>query len=354
MSVRVRGLTKRFGRSGEAAAAQEVAFEAPRGSITALLGPSGSGKTTVLRLIAGLEVPDGGRVEIDGVDVTRVPVQRRGVGFVFQGYALFEHLSVRRNIAFGLELLEVPRAQREARVEELISLVQLTGLADRLPSQLSGGQRQRVAFARALATRPSLLLLDEPFGALDTQVRLELRQWLRALHQKTHVTTVLVTHDQDEALELAEQVVVMNHGRVEQVGSAHDVYDHPRSAFVAAFIGSANVLRGHVREGALELGAVRLRAPEGAPDGAPAQAFVRPHDVKLRRADVTQTSRVPASVTEITRIGGFARVELRLPASESFFVRLSKPELDALALVPGDPVFVDVGSARIFVEDYVI
>ncbi len=353
MTVVVQSLSKRFTRAG-AAAAEGVNFTAQEGGITALLGPSGSGKTTVLRLIAGLETPDGGRVEIAGKDVTKVPVQRRGVGFVFQGYALFDHLTVRRNIAFGLELQKVPRKERDARVDELLSLVQLEGFSDRLSSQLSGGQRQRVAFARALATRPAVLLLDEPFGALDTQVRMELRQWLRVLHQQTHVTTLLVTHDQDEALEVAEQVVVMNRGKVEQVGTPHDVYDHPASPFVASFIGSANVLRGHVSSGQLAVGALKLNAPAGAREGAAIQAFVRPHDVRLRRADSEPGPRVLAHVTELTRIGGYFRVELRLPSSESFVVQLPKAELEALRIGAGDQVVLDVGTAKIFVEDYAI
>ncbi len=356
MSVVVNALSKRFTRAGEAAA-EAVGFHAREGSITALLGPSGSGKTTVLRMIAGLETPDGGKVEIAGRDVTAIPVQRRGVGFVFQGYALFDHLSVRRNIGFGLELQKTPRKEREARIDELLALIQLEGYSDRLPGQLSGGQRQRVALARALATKPAVLLLDEPFGALDTQVRAELRHWLRTLHQQTHVTTLLVTHDQDEALELAEQVVVMNRGRVEQVGSAHEVYDHPATPFVASFFGSANVLRGRVASGQLDVGALTLRAPAGAPEGAEIQAFVRPHDVRLRRADapgVPAQERVLAQIVELTRIGGYFRAELRLPSGESFVVQLPKAEIDALRVGPGDQVVLDVGTAKIFVEDYAI
>ncbi|MGQ0507808.1 MAG: sulfate/molybdate ABC transporter ATP-binding protein [Myxococcaceae bacterium] len=351
MSVVVDGLSKRFSPHTNGAAAQAVGFTAPTGAITALLGPSGCGKTTVLRLIAGLERPDAGRVVIAGEEVTRVPVQKRGVGFVFQGYALFEHLSVRQNVGFGLELRKHARAEKDERVNELLALVQLDSLAERLPSQLSGGQRQRVALARALATRPRVLLLDEPFGALDTQVRVELRLWLRRLHQQTHVTTLLVTHDQDEALELADQVVVMNHGKVEQTGSTHHVYDHPASPFVAAFLGSTNILQGHVQDGELTVGTVRLRAPAGAPEGAAVKAFVRPHDVQLRRVETNPSARTLARVMEMTRIGGYVRIELRLENENDFVAHLSKPALDALHLSVGDQVALDLSTARLFSAD---
>jgi sulfate transport system ATP-binding protein len=352
MSVTVKGLKKRFA-VGELPAVKEVSFDAPAGSITSLLGPSGSGKTTVLRMIAGLEAPDGGSVAIAGQDCTQLPVQKRGVGFVFQGYALFEHLDVRANIGFGLRLQKVPKAQLEARVDELLALVQLESLGKRLPAQLSGGQRQRVAFARALAPKPRVLLLDEPFGALDTRVRFELRNWLAELNQKTQVTTVLVTHDQDEALELSQQVIVMNEGRVEQVGAPNQVYDNPASPFVASFIGNANILRGKIRGGQAAMGSMSVTAPDGALDGAEVNAFVRPHDVKLSRpTDEAEVSL--ARIEAILRIGANVRVSLRLPSDERMTVHLHQNELASLGLGEGDRVLVDIGSAKVFMGDYSI
>ena len=235
MSILARNLTKRFG-SFEAVA--DVSFEVPHGQFVAMLGPSGSGKSTILRIIAGLETADVGEVSLTGENATHVPVQARGVGFVFQHYALFRHMSVRQNVAFGLEVRKVPRREIQSRVDELLALVQLTGYQDRYPSQLSGGQRQRVALARALAPRPKVLLLDEPFGALDARVRQELRAWLRRLHDEVHVTSLFVTHDQVEAFEVADQVIVLNRGRVEQMGTPREICDRPSSAFVESFLGS--------------------------------------------------------------------------------------------------------------------
>src|SRR5215204_6269401 len=234
MSILVQNATRRF---GDFTALDEVSVEIPSGSLTALLGPSGSGKSTLLRVIAGLERPDAGTVEIDGRDATTLAPQRRGVGFVFQHYAAFKHMTVRENVAFGLKVARRPRAEIRARVDELLELVQLPGLADRYPAQLSGGQRQRMALARALAVEPQVLLLDEPFGALDARVRKELRAWLRRLHDEVHVTTVFVTHDQEEAMEVADRIVVMNAGRVEQVGKPLDLYEEPANEFVMSFIG---------------------------------------------------------------------------------------------------------------------
>ncbi len=353
MSVTVVRVSKRF-VVRDAPAVKEVSFVAPDGGITTLLGPSGSGKTTVLRMIAGLEEPDSGTVMLGETDCTRVPVQKRGVGFVFQGYALFDHLSARGNIAFGLKLQKLKSAEIAARVDELLGLVQLGDLGDRFPGQLSGGQRQRVAFARALATRPKVLLLDEPFGALDTRVRVELREWLRELHRKTHVTTLLVTHDQDEALELSDQVVVMNEGKVEQVGAPHDVYDRPASAFVASFIGSANVLRGQVKSGRASVGTHSFVAPAGALEGSTVNAFVRPHEVKLRKEVGAGPEVSVGTIESLVRIGGYVRVSLRLATAESMSVQMPKSELDALGVKEGDRVMVDIGGAKIFMEDYSI
>src|SRR5918992_1174173 len=241
MSILVRNATRRF---GDFTALDDVSVEIPSGSLTALLGPSGSGKSTLLRVIAGLERPDAGSVEIDGRDATALPPQRRGVGFVFQHYAAFKHMTVRENVAFGLKVARRPKAEIKARVDELLELVQLPGLADRYPAQLSGGQRQRMALARSLATQPSVLLLDEPFGALDARVRKELRAWLRHLHDEVHVTTVFVTHDQEEAMEVADRIVVMNHGRIEQVGGPRDLYEHPANAFVMGFFSAVALVGG--------------------------------------------------------------------------------------------------------------
>lgn len=354
MSVTVKGLKKRFA-TGDLPAVEDVSFVAPGGAITSLLGPSGSGKTTVLRMIAGLEEPDGGSVEIEGKECTLTPVQKRGVGFVFQGYALFEHLDVRGNIGFGLRLQKVAQGELDARVDELLTLVQLENLGRRLPNQLSGGQRQRVAFARALATRPRVLLLDEPFGALDTRVRFELRDWLGELNQKTHVTTLLVTHDQDEALELSRQVIVMHDGRVEQAGSPNHVYDQPASAFVASFIGNANVLRGQVRGGRAAMGELSVSAPVGALDGEAVNAFVRPHEVKLSKPTAAAASGLSmARIEGVLRVGANVRVNLRLPSDERMTVHLRQTELEALGLGEGDRVLVDIGNAKVFMGDYSI
>src|SRR5215213_9654176 len=251
MAITVRGVTKRF---GDFVALDEVSLAIPSGSLTALLGPSGSGKSTLLRVIAGLELPDSGTVELDGVDVTRQAARKRGVGFVFQHYAAFKHMTVRDNVAFGLKVRKRPKAEIRDRVDELLALVQLQGFGDRYPAQLSGGQRQRMALARALAPQPRVLLLDEPFGALDARVRKGLRAWLRRLHDEIPVTTVLVTHDQEEAMEVADRIALMNEGRIEQTGRPRDLYEHPASEFVMTFIGPVNRLdESYVRPHDLEL-----------------------------------------------------------------------------------------------------
>lgn len=299
MSILVSNLSKRF---GSFQAVNDVSFEVPSGNLVALLGPSGSGKSTILRIIAGLERPDEGRVSLTGEDATSVPVQSRGVGFVFQHYALFRHMTVWQNIAFGLEVRKRPREEVRARVDRLLRLIQLHGYADRLPSQLSGGQRQRVALARALAPEPKVLLLDEPFGALDANVRAELRAWLRRLHDEVHVTSLFVTHDQQEAFEVSDQIVVLDKGRVEQVGPPQTLYDRPSSPFVAQFLGQINALalqeaQGQPREGALQ-----------TTDGI---VYVRPHNFDVH----PQPNGWPcwsARVDRTTPLGGVVRVDLKL------------------------------------------
>jgi sulfate transport system ATP-binding protein len=330
MSLAVENLTKRFAAGGTPAVA-DVSFTAPSGGITALLGPSGSGKSTILRMIAGLEQPDRGRVLFDERDCTQVPAQERGVGFVFQSYALFKHMNVRRNVAFGMNVRKRPPSEVRRKVGDLLALVQLDGLGERYPSQLSGGQRQRVAFARALAIEPRLLLLDEPFGALDAQVRVELREWLRRFHDEHDITTLLVTHDQEEAMEVSDHVVVMNEGRVAQTGSTDDVYDRPASPFVASFVGGANV----VRVGEKDL-------------------YVRPHDVTLTKGDGDPSAVSAGRVERIARLGAKVKISVKLSDGAPMTVEMTKLELDALAIGEGDLVMASLRDAKIFVGDYSI
>jgi sulfate transport system ATP-binding protein len=358
MSVTVRNLTKSFSAGGTPAVA-DVSFTAPDGGITTLLGPSGSGKSTVLRVVAGLEQPDSGSVAFDNQDFTNVPAQRRGVGFVFQSYALFKHMSVRKNIAFGLRVRKVPAHEARRTVDELLSLVQLEGLGERFPSQLSGGQRQRVAFARALAISPKVLLLDEPFGALDAQVRVELRDWLRRFHEERHVTTLLVTHDQEEAMEVSDHIVVMHEGRVAQTGMPQEVYDRPATPFVAAFVGGANVLRGQMSGGRASLGslgAVAVPVPDGtqAPDGTAVHAFVRPHDVTLTKAADGAPEISVARVERMAWLGGYVKVSLKLADGAPMTVEMPKNEIEALGIAEGDLVMANLREAKVFVEDYSI
>ncbi|HEX2576110.1 MAG TPA: TOBE-like domain-containing protein [Aquihabitans sp.] len=285
MSIEIRDVNKRF---GDFVALGDVSLTIPSGRLTALLGPSGGGKSTLLRIIAGLEEADSGSIVIEGRDATHLPAQKRDVGFVFQHYAAFKHLTVARNVAFGLEVRKRPKAEVQAKVAELLALVHLDQFADRLPSQLSGGQRQRMALARALAIEPTVLLLDEPFGALDAKVRKELRDWLRRLHDEVHVTTVFVTHDQEEALEVADEIVVINDGRIEQVGTPDQLYDEPANDFVMGFLGPVTRLDGQL---------------------------VRPHDLVLDTTDPLDGSRT-AAVHRLVRVGFEVRVELRVDGQE--------------------------------------
>jgi sulfate/thiosulfate transport system ATP-binding protein len=308
MSITTRGVSRHF---GDFTALDRVSVEIPSGSLTALLGPSGSGKSTLLRVIAGLERPDAGTVEIDGRDATSTPTQRRGVGFVFQHYAAFKHMTVRENVAFGLKVARRPKAEVRRRVDELLELVQLPGLADRYPAQLSGGQRQRMALARALAVEPSVLLLDEPFGALDARVRKELRAWLRRLHDEVHVTTVFVTHDQEEAMEVADRIVVMHHGRVEQVGGPRELYEHPANAFVMGFVGPVTRL---------------------------GELLLRPHDVQVRREPNGTTSE--AMVERLVHLGFEVRAHLLLGDGQRLQAQLSREDAEELELAQGEIVYV--------------
>ncbi|BBF94020.1 sulfate/molybdate ABC transporter ATP-binding protein [Blastochloris tepida] len=343
MEIRAEGITKRF---GEATVLADVDVHVHAGELVALLGPSGSGKTTLLRIFAGLEQPSAGRILLGGEDATQVPVQARGVGFMFQHYALFRHLTVAENIAYGLRVR--PRASRpsnaaiRARVTELLDLVQLPGLERRYPAQLSGGQRQRVALARALAVDPKVLLLDEPFGALDAQVRRDLRRWLRDIHERTGHTTLFVTHDQDEALEIADRVAILDQGRLEQIGTPDEVYDHPATAFVAGFIGEAARLPVTAAGGVLRLGPHALALNGTRLADGPASLFVRPRDLVLAAG---RANALPANVVAVRRAGPARRAELHLAEG----LPTVEMELPADAtLGKGDVVEVALTRLRVF------
>ena len=357
MTIVVKDLEKTFGTQR---VVDGVSFEIASGELVALLGPSGGGKSTVLRIIAGLETPDRGAVYLNGHDATAKKVQDRTIGFVFQHYALFRHMTVRQNIAFGLEVRKHAKADVARSVDELLDLVQLGGLGDRFPSQLSGGQRQRVALARALAPRPNLLLLDEPFGALDAKVRLELRDWIRKLHKERGITSVFVTHDQDEAMDLADRVIILHRGKVEQIGTPAEIYDRPATEFVAGFVGSISVLKGEVKDGRADLGTLAMHAPPGTESGATVRAFVRPHDVDLqRRGDDDTEAAGPAAVAtarveRISRLGWMVKIELRLADGQPLGVELTKDRVAELGIAEGDRVFVNLREAMLFVQDYAI
>jgi sulfate transport system ATP-binding protein len=307
MRIDITSVSKHF---GDFTALDDVSLEVPEGSLTALLGPSGSGKSTLLRIIAGLETPDSGTVMIDGTDVSHVIPQKRGIGFVFQHYAAFTHMTVRENVAFGLRIRKRPKAEITERVDELLALVGLTKWAGQRPSQLSGGQRQRMALARALAVEPNVLLLDEPFGALDATVRAELRAWLRRLHDEQHVTTVLVTHDQEEAMEISDRIAVMSAGTIEQVGGPREVYDRPATDFVMGFVGPVSRLGGKL---------------------------VRPHDVTI--ALEPGHARIEAMVKRVVHLGFEVRLELELPDGSEARAQLTRAQADELELGRGDIVY---------------
>jgi sulfate transport system ATP-binding protein len=354
MQIDIENVSKAF---YEYPALDDVSVTIPSGELVALLGPSGSGKTTLLRVIAGIESPETGRIKFGGTDVTDVPIQKRNVGFVFQDYALFEHMTVADNIAFGLAVRKQNAETRYARVRELLERIQLAGLGGRYPRELSGGQRQRVALARALAPQPQLLLLDEPFGALDARVRTELRTWMRKLHDELHVTSVFVTHDQDEALEVADRIVVMNAGKVEQSGPTGEVFDRPASSFVMDFLGGVNILRGSVSGGIGMFGGLTI--PADAADAKAATAYVRSHDLVLAPArgpayrsrnpdDKDAERELPVVVSHVRRIGVAARVIVTSPEHGDLTVELPFHEVARLGVERGADMVVHVRSARIF------
>ena len=319
MAIEVRNVNKNF---GDFVALDDVSMTVSDGALTALLGPSGSGKSTLLRIIAGLETPDTGQVVIDGEDVTAAPARNRGVGFVFQHYAPFKHMTVHDNVGFGLSVRKRPKDEIGERVNELLGLVRLDGLAGRYPSQLSGGQLQRMALARALAVQPQVLLLDEPFGALDAQVRAELREWLRRLHEEIHVTTIFVTHDQEEAMEVAEQIVVMNHGKIEQAGAPRALYESPSNEFVMSFIGPVNRL---------------------------GDAYVRPHDIEL--LEESDGAGTEALVERVVHLGFEVRVELKLDDGREIWAQVTREQAQRLELKEGQIVAVRLPAPRVFEDD---
>jgi sulfate/thiosulfate transport system ATP-binding protein len=318
MSILVRNVSKRF---GDFVAVDDVSLEVDGGSLTALLGPSGSGKSTLLRIIAGLEYPDSGEIVLSGKDATALAPQKRNVGFVFQHYAAFKHMTVRENVAFGLRVRRRPKMEIRDRVEELLNLVQLQGFGDRYPSQLSGGQRQRMSLARALAPEPKVLLLDEPFGALDARVRAELRDWLVRLHDVVHVTTVFVTHDQEEAMEVADQIAVLNHGRLEQAGPPRELYDEPASEFVMRFVGDANEVGG---------------------------ALVRPHDIEL--LSESENGALEAMIVRVTMLGRDAKVELHDAQGSELVAILTRDRFEELELWRGQTVWARPRRDRVLAE----
>jgi sulfate transport system ATP-binding protein len=352
MSIEVRHLRKAF---GSFLALDDVSLDVPGGELVALLGPSGSGKTTLLRIIAGLEPADAGTILFHGEDATDQPVRERQVGFVFQHYALFRHMSVFENVAFGLRVR--PRSVRPSESEirdtvmGLLSLVQLDVLAKRRPSELSGGQRQRVALARALAVKPKVLLLDEPFGALDAKVRKELRRWLRRLHEEVHVTSVFVTHDQEEALEVSDRVVIMNEGRIEQSGTPEEVYDRPATPFVYGFLGDVNLFHGRIHQGRVDIGVSELDAPEWADARDQAGvAYVRTYEVELDPSPSSSSS-LQAVVRHIRAFGPVVRLELDLAeGGRTIEAHVPRARFDSMLLTKGQTVWVSPTNVRVFAE----
>ena len=353
MSIEIRNIRKSFGAFS---ALKNVSFKVETGELVALLGPSGSGKTSLLRIIAGIEVPDdnGGSILIHDEDATSISLRDRRVGFVFQHYALFRHMTIFENVAFGLRVrprrFRPPEKVIKEKVNELLKLVQLDWLGDRYPSQLSGGQRQRIALARALAVEPNVLLLDEPFGSLDAKVRKELRQWLRRFHDELKITSVFVTHDQEEALEVADRVVLMNEGRIEQVGTPEEVYHHPANAFVYNFLGNVNLFHSRVEEGKAYLGEIPIDLPaETDGHGSKALVFVRPHLLEIERHRNGEDT-LRAKVSHINAAGSLVKVDLVTDWGDPMHVELSHRKYQSLDLKREDEVFVRPRERRVFVE----
>jgi len=338
MSIIIENISKNF---GSFQALENVSLTIKKGGLLALLGPSGSGKSTLLRTIAGLETIDSGKIWLDGEEVTNKRVEDRNIGFVFQHYALFKHMTIRQNIAFGMQIRKTPKKFIKAKVEELIGLIQLQGLGDRYPSQLSGGQRQRVALARALAIEPEVLLLDEPFGALDAKVRKDLRDWLRKLHDDIHVTTVFVTHDQEEAMEVADEIVVMNHGKIEQIGSPSDIYDKPATPFVMNFIGYVNALPSS--SGLLQNNDHQSNST----------VYVRPHDLIIEAEKKSENSTL-ATVKRVVRLGREIQIELILESGEVLKAVFTKDRYDNLDLQVNQGIYVRPIEVISFENDYII
>ena len=356
MSIQIQNVSKRF---GSFQALQDISIDIQSGELIALLGPSGSGKTSLLRVIAGLETSDVGEIFFDGKPITNHHPKERNVGFVFQHYALFRHMTVFDNVAYGLKVrprkTRPSKAEIEAKVIELLRLVKLENFTDRYPTQLSGGQRQRVALARALAVEPKVLLLDEPFGALDAKVRKELRRWLRKLHDEFHITSIFVTHDQEEALDVADRIVIMNNGKIEQIGSPDEVYTHPNSPFVYDFLGNVNLFKGRLHNGQLTQGKFAIDVPDAhAHTQDHTVGYVRPHDILFEKTAVPGT--VPAKVTHIHLLGPIVQIELRREDVDEFLeAELSKEHFHALKINVGDHVFVRPKQLKVFIpEDFSI
>ncbi len=353
MSIEVKNITKVF---GEFKALKGVDLKIASGELIALLGPSGSGKTTLLRIIAGLETPDGGEVHFHGEDATERQARERGVGFVFQHYALFRHMTVFENIAFGLRVkpkaIRPSEDQIRAKVEELLRLIQLDWVGKRFPSELSGGQRQRVALARALAVEPRVLLLDEPFGSLDAKVRKELRQWLRRFHDDLGITTIFVTHDQEEALEVADRIVVMNEGRIEQVGTPDEVYDRPANAFVLNFLGNVNLFHARVEEGKAYVGDASFEVPKGESDQTKsAKLYIRPHHFEVRRSLVADNA-MRGRIVHLNVAGSSVKLEVQIESGERIQVEVPQEVYQEMKLKRGEEVYVN--PKRIAYTDYSI
>lgn len=352
MSIEIKNIKKGF---GSFSALNDVSLTVPSGELVALLGPSGCGKTTLLRIIAGLETPDSGSIHFYGEDATARAVREREVGFVFQHYALFRHMTVFENVAFGLRVrpkkIRPNEAEIKRRVHELLNLVQLDWLADRYPPQLSGGQRQRIALARALAVEPKVLLLDEPFGALDAKVRKDLRRWLRRLHDELHITSVFVTHDQEEALEVADTIVVMNQGKIEQIGSPQHVYDAPATPFVYQFLGNVNAFEGHIRDGIAKVGELEFSMKEfEQTQNAVVQAYARPHDIEISRD--ANLGAVKATLTFLHSVGPLIHLELKREDTKSFVeAELTREQFAYLELKQGETVYLKPRNLRFFLQN---